>query len=260
MIYRTVDDAQAEARDEQADRELGTVLKLLYARGHHEAAQKFIGADSVYVDYIDSDWGIEYYEVVMVVDVDRFSEYEEGEAFEQIRVAFDEVWRKTKREARCVSVKPALVAAGWRDDVNALLRPRASNQAALVPLQPTAPRADGMSFRDRAELMLYNAFKAKQASLSPEATLTIVPNPAVRVPDRTWEPDFVIAYRGRVGVVEVDGTSHTRKYASDKSRDVILEDSGFALVMRLDVKDAEQPDQAAAFVDRFLRRLAQQSV
>lgn len=259
-MAQSLEDAQAAAQDEQADRELGTVLKLLYVRGHHGAVQQLIGATSVRWDYVNRDWGITYYEVVMVVEVERFPEYQDAEASSQISAAFDEVWRGTQREVESVSVQPALVAAGWRNDVNGLLRPNGSNQAALVPLQPNALRDDSMSFRDRAELMLYNAFKARQSVLPRETTLTIVPNPAVRVPGKTWEPDFLIAYGGRAGIVEVDGTSHNKRYANDKSRDEILEDSGFALVMRLDVKDAEDPRQVEAFVDRFLRRLAQQAV
>ena len=254
----SLEEAQDEAQAEQSDRELGTVLKLLYVRGQHEAVQRLIGADDVLFDFRTSDWGIEYYEIVLVVQVERFPEYQEGEAFEQITAAFNEVWRGSQREAQSVSVQPALVAAGWRSNVEGLLRPSASNQAGLVPLQPNALRADNMAFRDKGELVLYDAFKARQASLPRDQTLTIVPNAAVRVPGRTWEPDFVIVFGGRVGIVEVDGTSHAKKYANDKSRDEILEDSGFALVRRLDVKDAEDPTQAAAFVDRFLRKLAQQ--
>ena len=117
-----------------------------------------------------------------------------------------------------------------------------------------------MSFCDIAELTLYNAVKTKQVALPREVTFTIAPNAAVRVPGRTWEPDFLITYRGRVGIVEVDGTTHKKKYADDKGRGVILEDSGFILIMRLDVADAANPRQAEAFVDRFLLRLQRQSV
>jgi len=116
-----------------------------------------------------------------------------------------------------------------------------------------------MSFCDIAELTPYNAVKTKQVALPREVTFTIAPNAAVRVPGRTWEPDFLIAYRGRVGIVEVDGTTH-KKYADDKSRGVTLEDSGFILIMRLDVADVANPRQAEAFVDRFLLRLQRQSV
>jgi very-short-patch-repair endonuclease len=40
------------------------------------------------------------------------------------------------------------------------------------------------------------------------------------------EPDFVIVYKGRVGVLEVDGAYHTGRAADDHKRDLFFEQSG----------------------------------
>ncbi len=107
---------------------------------------------------------------------------------------------------------------------------------------------------------MYKAFKAKQQALPATQTITIVPNPAVRLPGRTFEPDLLIAYAGRVGLVEVDGTTHLKKWASDKNRDNLFYDAGVAWVDRIDVRDAEDETEAAVFVERFIARLMRQSV
>ena len=46
-----------------------------------------------------------------------------------------------------------------------------------------------------------------------------MPNPSVRVPGHTWEPDFLVAYNKRVGVIEVDGSTHHNRWAADKTKD-----------------------------------------
>lgn len=86
---------------------------------------------------------------------------------------------------------------------------------------------------------------------------SITPNPALYVAGRTWEPDFLVTFRGRVGIIEVDGASHAGRAASDKSRDRIFEDAGVAYVERLYAEDITDEDTAYEYVARFLRKLAQ---
>lgn len=62
---------------------------------------------------------------------------------------------------------------------------------------------------------MYEALKRAQESRPPADTITIVPLPSARVPGHTWEPDFLVAYRGRVGAIEVDGPHHTGKRAAE---------------------------------------------
>jgi very-short-patch-repair endonuclease len=49
----------------------------------------------------------------------------------------------------------------------------------------------------------------------------------------TREVDFLVTYRSRVGVVEVDGDTHRNRYAADQSRDRFLRDAGINLVERI---------------------------
>ena len=255
MAPGSASEAEAQAADEQAERELGTVVKPLYRRGQHKAVSTLLAAQNVHVKHDHSDWGIGHFDVRLEVDVDSFDEHDDREVLDQIRAAYDEVWQVSQREVESVSLHPALVPPTWRRDVEGFLRPPVSNQAAIAPLPERAPHIDGLKFRDNGEVVMYQALKAKQQSFPHSETLTIAPNPGVRLPGRTIEPDFLVVYQGRTGVIEVDGTSHRKKWASDKSRDTLLEDSGITYVGRIDVADAEKPAEVEQFIERFLARL-----
>lgn len=241
--------------DEKNDMQLGTAIKLLFHRGRHKAVNLLLSAEDVVWEWKNSDWGIEYYELGLVVDIDMFDEYHDDEVFGAICNAFCAVMKGQKEGVSAVNLYPALVRRDWRKDVESHLRGKPSNQAALVKLPDRFPVVDSMRFRDGAETAVYSALKAKQEALPATDSLTIIPNASVRIPGHTWEPDFVVLYRGRAGVIEVDGGSHRKKYAADKSRDKLLEDAGITRVERIDVGDAENPHECQSFVDSFLRRL-----
>jgi hypothetical protein len=106
-----------------------------------------------------------------------------------------------------------------------------------------------------AEAAVYRELKRVQERLPETETLTIVPNCACRVLRHTWEPDFVVAYKGRVGVIEVDGASHQGRREADKSKERIYENGGFAYVDRFDVRECENTSAVPVLVARFLSKL-----
>lgn len=116
-------------------------------------------------------------------------------------------------------------------------------------------RADRLNFANDEEVLMYQALLRKQSSLPSEATIAIMPGPGVRVTGRTFWPDFVIAYRGRVGMIEVDGAHHHQRAAADHSRDSLLSDGGITHVERLVVEDTADPKELDVFIERFLQRL-----
>jgi hypothetical protein len=129
------------------------------------------------------------------------------------------------------------------------------NQAALVALPGGWLTEDRMAFRDAGELAVYRGLKRAQASRPVWDTLTIVPNPLARVAGRTLEPDFFVAYRGRCGMIAVDGDSHHGRWQSDKSKDDLYENSGIRYVNRIAVEDTNDAHLVDKFVERFLFQL-----
>jgi len=236
---------------------LAAAAELLASQGHEQAAALLLDVRGVaYTDYWD-----EYSEAVTITAVLRVEAHRvprfSDEVQEQIRAALEQAAIGDRDYISRILLAPVASDGDWRERVAGYIGAGPVNQATLVPIADEHPQEDRLHFRDPGELAMYRAFKRAQErhANDPEGTLAIFPNAAVRVNGRTFEVDFSIVFRGRTGVVEVDGTSHSRKFASDRSRDRLLEDAGIARVDHIDIQDAERPEEADKFVERFLARL-----
>lgn len=153
------------------------------------------------------------------------------------------------------TVAPIVEAGDWREEVEKLLGLGPTNQAALLPSRKELPRADRLTFGSADERRVYEVAKKLQDELPATETITIAPNPGVRVRGNTFTPDLLITHKGRVGIIEVDGHHHSKRYASDRSRDELFRDGGLAEVYRIPVEDTASSDQIRQHLDRFLKRL-----
>lgn len=145
----------------------------------------------------------------------------------------------------------------WRGQVlGAIEHQGPVNQAIVAPLPEAFPTEDRMRFRSGAERQIYKAFKRRQLAES-EQKLLIAPNPAVRISDRTVEPDFLIVYQSTAGILEIDGPGHRTRYAADASKDRIFQDHGVRHVERIVPEDVTDDLAADNIVNGFLRRLLQ---
>jgi hypothetical protein len=133
------------------------------------------------------------------------------------------------------------VEGDWRADLQRRLAVKPSNQARLVPAYVPFLYEDRMAFRSDPELSVYRAVRRAQASLPPHETIGILPNPCMRIAGNTWEPDNLVTYKNRVGVIEVDGPHHRQRWAADNTKDNLYEDAGVAYVQRITVEDTESP-------------------
>lgn len=115
---------------------------------------------------------------------------------------------------------------------------------------------DRMTFRNDEEFAVYLALTRIQSDLPTDQTIAIVPNARMRVLGHTFEPDLLVVYRGRTGIIEVDGAAHHRRWAADRSRDYLLENAGVDYIAHIPAEDASDPDEVAAFARRFVRRLS----
>jgi hypothetical protein len=156
-----------------------------------------------------------------------------------------------------IQLEAPLAQPGWRERAEERLRQGPSNQAVIGPPPRTWPTEDRLRFRDAGELAVYRALKRAQAALPPHESLTILPNPGARTrAESTWEPDFVVAYKNRVGIIQVDGSTHQGRAAADKTKDRFFEDCGIAYVDRWVVEDTTDDAVLDDLVERFLGRLA----
>lgn len=195
------------------------------------------------------------YKIVLKVEphlLERFTE----EALGKISKALDHALAD-RGEVDEIVARPVLPLVGpnWRKQIQAASGPQPTNQARRIRLEPQHPMEDGLHFTNEWELGVYRILKERQAALPDNDTIGIVPLGAMRVRDFTFEPDLLITYRGRVGIIEIDGPHHKGRASDDKSRDRLLRKAGVWHIDRLDVRDSAQKVQAEKFVTDFLAYL-----
>lgn len=157
----------------------------------------------------------------------------------------------------------------WRQRLaQELLAEQPSNQGLQLRTEPNAISRDGIYLTNREEDKVYAVLRDLQRTEPPDDTFLIAPLPTVLIPDRPTarppggpaarHPDFLITYRGRAGIIEVDGPHHHRgpRYATGVSRDAILLNAGIRHVGRIVVEDVTERSQVEQFIRAFLKRLA----
>lgn len=250
-----------------SERTLGRAAMLLHQRGQVHAAALLLDAQLLSWEgqhSEDYDWmlGTGSSWDVALIDVEpyllpRFTD----ERVEEIRTALHSTEEREGRLVRSVRMRESLpvVSGNWREQLASELGTSSpDNQARRVRLEPDHPREDNLHFTNVWERKVYVVLRAKQASLPPNDTLGIFPLPGGRVDSNsTIEPDFLVTYRGRAGVIEVDGPHHASPHrrASDLSREKRLRSAGIAHVDRIDVRDTTTKPEVEALVDTFLLRL-----
>jgi hypothetical protein len=235
---------------------LGSAALWLYEQGDHDLAAALVNVRRAV--YVHISYPQEGYDVYLEVDGATAAILKQ-DALDKVRTALDLLGRPTCDRYFGVTAVPARVEGDWRAIIKNRFTAKPSNQARKVmPGMIPFLYEDGMAFRSDPELGVYRALRRAQASLPPHETIGILPNPSMRVAGHTWEPDFLVSYRNRIGVIEVDGPHHGQRYASDKTKDLLYEDTGVAYVLRIPVEDTDN-QVVAGVIERFLQRLRQAS-
>jgi hypothetical protein len=108
------------------------------------------------------------------------------------------------------------VEAGWREAAYGALKGGNPNQGNLVSRGNIT--YNGRYYRGHDETVV-----ARELD---RLAILFFPLPTASRASVLKEPDFVIVYKGRVGVLEVDGAYHTGRAADDHKRDLFFEQSG----------------------------------
>lgn len=230
---------------------------LLARRGEGATAQLLLQVDR---------WSLEWDErgdekdLTLQVDPANVSQFTE-EVLQKLRHLCQEVSGRLGLGVHWVEVKETLpvVGPGWREMVQRELSgERPSNQARRLQPSPRRWLEDNLAFTNEGEQLVYRLLKHRQEKVLPrEETIAIFPLPNGRIAGRTWEPDFLVAYKGRVGILEIDGPHHNARRALDVTREHLMHDSGIAYIDRVPVEALENRAEIERVIDRFLRRLAE---
>jgi hypothetical protein len=119
-----------------------------------------------------------------------------------------------------VVVRPRLakVEEGWRDRVRGQMEGEASNQGTDYGTKRPVLH-NGLYYRSESEVKIAEALEKVDGVL-------FFPNSGAMSHGAIREPDFLIVYRGKMGVLEVDGMSHEGRAAEDSARDSYFQRHG----------------------------------
>jgi len=106
----------------------------------------------------------------------------------------------------------------WRQQVRAGLDSGPSNQGRPFGTSKIITHS-GLNYRSRAEVAIAEKLETSDDVL-------FIPNSAAAAGKVQKEPDFLIFYRGKVGILEVDGPTHSGRMADDSLRDSFFQRQG----------------------------------
>lgn len=248
--------------DQLGEQWLAAAATLLYQQGDTEAA--IAAADVLVIDvalWSSGDYESDGYKVFFTVEphlVEQFTE----DVVKRLEGGMNAVVpRRVSAYVQSIEVGPVIPvpSADWRKQLRSANGPTPTNQARKARLEPEDqhPIEDDLHFTNEWEYGLYRVLKARQAALPDNETIGIMPLGKMRLLGSTREPDFLITYKGRAGVIEVDGPHHGKpgRASSDHSRDNLMLHAGVEWVSRLDVQDVNTKAEVEKFVDNFLARL-----
>ncbi|RZE40133.1 hypothetical protein C0Q95_21155 [Streptomyces albidoflavus] len=241
---------------------LGTSAVLLHHQGERVSATLLTQVQFLEVTLWDTEFGREGYKITLVVEPHLYPDFGTTE-MDTIADAMRTVLSPSGKSIDILNVRPELTRLGtdWRQHLNTANGngPAPANQGrkARLAAEDQHPVKDDLHFTNEWEYGLYEVLKERQAALPDNDTIGIMPLAGIRLLGRTREPDFVITYKGRAGVIEVDGPHHAgpRRASNDHSRDALMYNAGIRWVARLDVRDVKARAEVEKFVDNFLARL-----
>lgn len=148
-----------------------------------------------------------------------------------------------------VAIAPEVVGDDqWREKARAWLAGDGVTNQGRVRSDKIAPhRLDGLLFRSRPEMLLYEALKSLGIPFAPLPVFLRGGKQYRRI-----EPDFIIVRQGIVVQVEVDGdTVHSESPADAHARTSMLAHEG-VYVERVKASDCDTPERAEIYAQRIL--------
>jgi hypothetical protein len=257
-ILKDVSLAPDLRRQIEGEAALALTATLLFQRGDADKAALLLDVIKVSVE---QEWNSHERDLWLEVLPEHLSQFTD-EILDRIREVCTEGSNRCGYGIDWVGVREVLPDVGpqWRDQIKqfASREKRPTNHARRVRAGAVQHSEDWLAFTNNGELIVYQALKQiQEKDLPPENTIGIYPLAGGRVPGRTWEPDFLITYKGRAGILEVDGPSHNGRRALDQTRDHLLYDAGVAFIDRVPVEALSDPAELISTLKRFLRRLVE---
>jgi hypothetical protein len=214
---------------------LSLAVHLLMGRGHEKIVKLLLDVEEIGVDPREQEYDDD--QLWLEVAPEHMLGFT-SDAVEKIRDACKEIDKRKSYGIWFAGAREILPEVGpdWQDNLRQLLGGKPSNHARRIRNEPPRWVEDVLSFTNDGELKVYQALKKIQAMCPSDDTLGIFPLAGGRLPGKTWEPDVLVTYKKRAGVLEIDGPHHNARRAIDMTRDSLWLDAGVAFVDRIPSK------------------------
>lgn len=171
----------------------------------------------------NSDFGIDFWRLFVALPVPLFYAMNEDErkvTQESIAAVLGPFFETTPQDGLdAVIITPQVAAAkdGWREEAVRFLKGEGvTNQGRVRSDNIASKQHQGLLFRSKAEITLFNALLRAKLAIAPLPVFVRVGKAYNRL-----EPDFVVVYKGLTFVVEVDGDTFHRELPAEADKRLV---------------------------------------
>jgi hypothetical protein len=241
---------------------LFNACKLLISRGERQAAN-ILASNEIALYTATNEFADEFFVLVFEKETQAYEEWrnlldEESDnrrhyrkLFSTIAAVLDEVGLSQYDDnmyLRFIICQLRLDATdeNWRTQIISATS-GANNQGLFHFPNGTKLIKDGLNFRSQTEIKMYEALIKRGLLIFP-LPVAVMGNPKIR-----REPDFVVAYKGKIGILEIHGEKWhpPETYAKEAERRRIFLDLGVAVYEVFDSKECS--NNADKVIDKFLK-------
>lgn len=171
----------------------------------------------------NSDYGIDTWRLFVALPVSLFYAMNEDErrfSQESISAVVSPFFRSSPGDdLESVVITPVVAGArdGWRDEAIRFVKGEGvSNQGRVRSDNIASQQHQGLLFRSKAEIILFNALSRAKLAVTPLPVFIRVGKAYNRL-----EPDFVVVYKGLTFIVEVDGDTFHRELPAEADKRLV---------------------------------------
>jgi hypothetical protein len=205
----------------------------------------------------DSDFGIDYWHLFISLPVPFFyamSEEERETTQEAIGAVLRPFFATTSDGLKGVAIAPLVAEPkkGWREDAVRFIKGEGvTNQGRVRSDNIASQPHQGLLFRSKAEIVLFNALVRAKLAVAPLPVFVRVGKAYNRI-----EPDFVVVYKGLTFVVEVDGDTYHKELPAEADRRLVPLTYEGVEVRRIRAADLQGDEAADAAVKDLIDFMA----
>lgn len=233
---------------------LASLVEALKMRGDARAIATVIEGNCQFV-YYDTDFGVDYWNLVIGIPVHIFHALSDDEqsltakVIEEVGGSFFASLPKDSLNRVVLTPKVVPATESWRTEALRFVKGEGlTNQGRVRSDNIASQQHQGLLFRSKAEIMLFESMTRKKLAVAPLPVFVRIGKTYNRI-----EPDFVVVYKGLTFIVEVDGDTFHKELPADADKRLLPLTFEGVEVRRIRANDLQTRELADAAVDDFIQ-------